>query len=815
MAAFWKDVRYGFRVLRKALGFTFIAVLTIALGVSVNTTIFSWINSVLLNPLPGVPEPDRVVALETVAPSGDPLTTSFLDYRDIRDNNKLLEGVALNQPSQLMVGEARNAERVWGQLVTGNFFDTLGVKPALGRFFSRAEQDDAQNAHPVAVLSDGFWKSRFRSDPAVAGKTVRINGTVFTIIGVAPPDFQGSMSGMSFAIWTPVTMFGQLTATGDWMLRDRKTRMFFSLARLKPGVELAQARQEVQAIARRMAEANPYTNQGINITLLRFIDTNFGVQALMTGPLTILMGACGVVLLIVCANVANLLLARAASRQREFSVRVALGASRARVIRQLMIESLLAALAGAALGLLFTGWLSAAFAWLMPAATIPTLVQPPIDVGVLAFTVALALLVTVLAGLAPALATARDHIADVLKEGGRSVVAASSHRLRGLLVVSEVALAVVALICAGLFVKSFRAARAIHPGFDPTHTVIAAFSPSTAGYTAEQTDSFCRRLRERLQSRPGVVSVAYADTVPLGIRAGSWEDLQIEGFLPGPSENMKIYRTMVSPGYFDLMKIPLLEGRDFELRDDAAAEPVMIVNQEFVRRFVRGQYAIGRKVRGWGRWFTIVGVCRDSKHHQLTESPKPYFYIPIRQIYRPEEGVYFHLRTQGPLDQAIALLRTEGRNIDPAMPIFDAMPLSEYISASLYAQKVAATMLSVLGALAVILAAVGLYGVLAYSVAQRTNEIGIRMTLGAEPFAVLRMVLREGLLFAGAGLAVGCIAAGALARLAASRLVAVSPLDPQVYFATGAFILLVAVAATTVPALRALRVDPMTALRGE
>jgi predicted permease len=815
MAALWKDFRYGFRVLRKALGFTFIAVLTIALGVSVNTTIFSWINSVLLNPLPGVPEPDRVVAMETVAPSGDPLTTSFLDYKDIRDNNRLLAGVALTQPSAMTVGEGRNLERAWGQMVTGNFFDILQLKPSLGRFFSQAEQDDAQNAHPVVVISHGYWKSRFRSDPNVAGKTVRINRTVFTIVGVAPPDFQGSMSGLGFSFWVPATMFGQLTSTGDWMLRDRKTRMFVSLARLKHGVELAQARQEVEALARRMAEANARTNQGISVTLLPFIDTNFGIQKTMRGPLTILMGGCAVVLLIVCANVANLLLARAAGRQKEFSIRVALGASRARIMRQLLIESLLAALAGSALGLLLTGWLAGAMGWMMPAASIPTLLQPPIDAGVLAFTIGLAFVVAIVAGLAPAVAAVRDHIADVLKEGGRSAVAASSHRLRGLLVISEVALAVVALIGAGLFVKSFRAARAINPGFDADHVAIATFSPATAGYTAEQADSFSRRLRERLQGRPGVISVAYADTVPLGFGAGSWEDLQIEGYTPPESENMKIYRTMVSPGYFDLMKIPLLEGRDFDLRDDAASTPVMIVNQEFVRRFVRGEYAIGRKVRGWGRWFTIVGVCRDSKYHQLTEAARPYFYIPIRQIYRPEMGLTFHMRTRGPLDQAIALLRTEGRALDPSMPVFEATALAEYIAASLYMQKVAATLLGALGVLALILAAIGLYGVLAYSVAQRTNEIGIRMTLGAEPGSVIRLVLREGLTFAGAGLAAGCVAAGILARLAASRLVAVSPLDPQVYLATGVFILLIAGAATALPALRALRVDPMVALRGE
>jgi len=815
MASLWKDFRYGFRVLRKTLGFTVIAVLTIALGVAATTTIFSWINAVLLNPLPGVPEPGRVVAMETVAPSGEPLTTSFLDYRDIRDLARLLSGVALTLPATLAVGEDRNVERVWGELVTGNFFDVLGVKPERGRFFSGAERDDAQNAHPVVVIGHSLWKSRFQSDPAVAGKTIRLNRTRFTIIGVAPPGFNGSMSGLGFSLWAPVTMLGQLTATGDWMLRDRKTRMFFSVARLKPGVELAQARAEVQSIARRMAEGDPYSNKGIGVTLMPFADSSFSVQHTLRAPLTILMAACGVVLLIVCANVANLLLARATGRQKEFSIRVALGASRARVMRQLLIESLLAALAGSALGLILTGWFAGALLWLLPAGATPTVLEPPIDAGVLVFTIGLAFVVALLAGLAPAFSAVRDNLGDVLKEGGRTAAASHSHRLRGLLVTSEVALAVVALIGAGLFLKSFRAARSIHPGFDPEQVAIAEFSPTTAGYTARQADSFSRRLRDRLAAQPGVASVAYADTVPLGYYSGSWEDLEIEGYLPPQSENMKIYRTMVSPGYFDAMKIPLLDGRDFDWRDDASSLPVMIVNQEFLRRFLPGQYPIGRKVRGWGRWFTIVGVARNSKYQQLTEASKPYFYIPIRQIYRPEMGLKFHVRTRGSLDQAIAMVRREARAIDPALPLFDAMPLTEYISASLYAQKLAATLLSVLGALALILAAVGLYGVLAYSVAQRTSEIGVRMTLGAMPRDVLRLVLREGLGFAVAGLAAGGLAASALARLVSSKLVAVSPVDPEVYAATAAFILVVAVTATAIPALRALRVDPMVAVRGE
>jgi predicted permease len=471
------------------------------------------------------------------------------------------------------------------------------------------------------------------------------------------------------------------------------------------------------------------------------------------------------------------------------------------------------AIGGAALGLVMASWLSASLRWLMPAASIPTL-QPPLDGGVLAFATALAFAAALLAGVAPALHAARQNVDYMLKDGGRGGAAgARSNRLRGLLVTSEVALAVVALVGAGLFLKSFRIARLIHPGFEPDHVALAQFSLSTAGYSAQQADSFCRRLRERLEAQPGVAAVSYADSVPLGFNTGSWEDLQIEGYVPGQTENMKIYRNLVAPGYFHLMKIPLLEGRDFDLHDDAASLPVMIVNQELLRRFLPHQNPIGRKVRGWGRWFTIIGVARDSKYHQLTESSTPYFYIPIRQIYRPEMGVTFHVRTPGSVSGAIAMIRREARAIDPALPVFDAVPLTEYIAASLYGQKLAATLLSVLGAMALLLAAVGLYGVLAYSVAQRTNEIGIRVTLGAQPRAVLRLVVRQGLVFALAGLVIGAVAAAMLARLASAVLVAVSPADPAVYAAAAVFIILIALVSTVVPAYRALRVDPVVALR--
>ncbi|HVX67768.1 MAG TPA: ABC transporter permease [Bryobacteraceae bacterium] len=808
------DLRYGLRLLRKSPGFAAVAVLTMAVGIAANTTVFSWIDSVLLNPLPGAGDPARVVTLETVAPSGEHITTSYPDYRDIRDHNTLFENVAVTQMRAMNLGEDPDAQRVWGELVSGNYFDTLRVTPALGRFFNGPEKSDAPGAHPVAVLSHALWTSRYHADPSVIGTTVRLNRYPFTIIGVAPKDFHGSMPGLSFDLWAPAMMFGQLTAAGEFYLGDRRTRMFFALARLKPGVSIEQGREELKALGRRMAEANTYTNTGMSMTVVPMWQARYGAQSLLRAPLGILMAVCGVLLLIVCANIANLLLARAMAREKEFSIRVALGARPSRLLRQLLTETLLLAVTGSPAGLLLAAWMRGSLKWMMPAATAPVMLDPALDWSVLAFTEALAVAVAVLAGLAPALHAARPAIQETPKAEGRSSTSGvRSHRLRGVLVVVEVALAVVALVGAGLFVKSFQTARTLNPGFDASHVAIAQFPLSTAGYDRHQAESFCRRLRDRLASAPGVTAVSYADSVPLGFDLGSWEDLQIQGYVPGPSENMKIYRNLVAPGFFDLMRIRLVDGRDFTFHDDARSLPVMIVNQEFVKRFLAGQNPIGRKVQGWGKWFTIVGVVRDSKVHSLAETAQPYFYIPIRQIYRPEYPLTFYARVEGTPEQAIPLMRREARAIDPNVAMFDAMPLEQYISASLFAQKLAATLLGVLGALALLLAAVGLYSVMAYSITERTHEIGIRMALGAEPGAIRRLVIAQGLLFTSIGLIAGGAAAAALARVAGSALIGVSPVDPAVYGGVAVFLTAVAVAAAWIPARRAMRVDPMVSLR--
>lgn len=816
MTSFLQDLRCAFRTFRNSPGFAAAAMLTIGIGIGANTTIFSWVRSLVLNPLPGAQQPERVVAIENTAPDGEPITTSYLDFRDFRDNLRAVQDVTAYRGYAFSVGDAPNTERVWGEMVSGGVFDLLGVKPEAGRFFSLEERDDAQNAHPVVVISHGYSKSHYDSDAAAIGRTMRINRTAFTIIGVAPENFHGIHAGFDYEFWVPLTMYGQLTHTGTWMLRDRNTRNFMLLARLGPNVTIAQAKSDVQAFAAHQEEANPDSDLGIGAIVLPVWESHFGTQATLLTPVAILMGCGGVVLLIVCANLANLLLARATKRLQEFSIRLALGARPARLVAQILTETLLIVLVGSMLGLLLASWLGGALRWLLPGVAGPVMLAPPLDGQVFGFTAAAAVFVTLLSGLAPALQAVRANINEELKQGGRSGLSGvHTHRLRGAMVVSEVALAVVALVGAALFMKSFQASRSIDPGFSPDGVALAQFDFSTAGYDAQRTDTFCRRLSEALRHHPGVSAVSYDDSVQLGFHGGNWETLEVEGYVPRPSENMKIYRDLISPGYFDSMKIPLVEGRDFDLHDDPKSQLVMIVNQEFVRRFLGNGNAIGHKVHGWGQWFTIVGVARNSKYHRVTENAQPYFYIPIRQIFRPEYGLTFHVRTSGSVDEAIAALRREAAAIDPELTIFDAEPMTEYIAASLFGAKITANLLSVLSGVGLLLAAMGLYGVLAYSVALRTREFGLRMAMGAKPRDVLGLILRESAALTLFGLAAGVVLAAIAARFVSSQISGISVLDPLTYGAVGLLLAAVAFVASYVPARRAAKVDPMVALRYE
>ena len=826
-----QDIRFALRMMTRNPGFTAVAVLTLAIGISVSTTAFSWINAVLLQPLSGVADPSRLAVVETVTADGKFVPNSYPDFQDFRDHLKLFDGIAATRPVAFSVGREEHSDRVWGELVSGNFFAVLGVQPEAGRVFLPAEYGDAPGKYPIVVISDRYWRSHFGADPAIVGKTLRVNQHELTIVGVAAPAFHGSLPAIAFDLWIPYMQQPVLNGVQTWMLRDRHNRNMLGIARIRQGVTMEQARQELKALSDRMALANANVSQGMSATLLPLDESPHGPQGLLAGPLRILMGVSILVLLSVCANVANLLMARAANREKEFSARLALGAGRGRLIRQVLTESLLLAVCGAALGIAATPALSRALKLLMPPGPTQLMIADHSgpNYAVLGFTAGICVLAALAAGLLPALQVSHLSLSARLNDGGRSGVAGRRHnRLRSALVAAEVALALVALVGAGLFARGFQQTMRIDPGFDPNHVLLSQLYLATNGYSLAQRKEFCRRLEERMETEPGVMGFSYSDGVPLGFEPSWWEELRIEGYTPQPHENMNIFRNVISPGYLPLMHIPIVEGRNFTEDDNEVPEiGSMIVNESFVRRFFAGRDPIGKKVHGWGSWFRVVGVAKDSKYHYLNESATPYFYVPFRQIYREDMNLAIYVRTQGDPDSILSTLRAQARAIDPNVTIFDATPLKEFIGASLYPQKVAASIMAVMGGIAILLAAVGLYSVMAYWVAQRTQEIGVRMAMGAQPKHVLRMVVWKGLAVTAAGLALGMACALALARAIASvsytnsamgaraGLLGGSATDPLIYAAAAAFLCCIALLACWIPARRAASVDPMQALRTE
>jgi len=823
-----QDVRFGLRMLRRSPAFTVVAVLTLAIGIAASATVFTWINAVLLEPLGGVTAANRLVTLETVTSNGEWVPNSYPDFVDFRDHLKLFDGIAVTHIAAFSVGKDDRAERVWGQLVSGNFFAVLGVKPEAGRLFLPSEYGDTPGAYPIAVISDRYWRSHYAADPGVIGKTIRINQHELTVVGVAAPAFHGSIPVTSFDLWVPYMEQSALNGVQLWMLRDRHDRNMLGIARLKPGVTEEQARGELKSLADRMAVANADVSEGMSATLMPLWKSPHGPQGLLLGPLRILTGVCVLVLFIVCANITNLLLARATVREQEFAARIALGAGRARVVRQVMTESLLLTGAGALLGAAATPWLSHALHYFMPPGPMQLLVSMDTSphFSVLAFTAGICLVVGLVAGIAPALQVSRMEAGARLHDGGRGATAGRKrNRLRSVLVASEVALALVAMVGAGLFACSFQQTLRVDPGFNPNHVLLNQFYLSTNGYSLAQRKEFCRRIEERMTSTPGVTDVAYSDGVPLGFEPSWWEELRIEGYAPRPNENMNIFRNIVSPGYLPLLHIPMVEGRNFTDQDNENTSHVMIVNQAFVQRFLSGRNPIGVRVHGWGDWFRIVGVAKDSKYHYLGESAPAYFYVPFRQVFREDMNLAFYVRTPGDPDAVLSTLRAQARAIDPNVTVFDAAPLKEFIGASLYPQKVAAGLLTIMGVIALVLAAVGLYSVMAYSVAQRTQEIGVRMALGAQRGQVLWMVIERALWLTGFGLATGGALCVAAVKIIAGvsftnsgmgtnmRLLGDGSMNGAVYLTAAAILMVVAMVATYLPARRAAAVEPMRALR--
>jgi predicted permease len=807
-----RDIRFGWKLLKSNPGFTALAILTLALGIAVNTTVFSWIYGVLLHPLPGAHDVEHLALIETTTPDG---ANSYLDYRDYRDSLKQVAAVVIARFTPLNLSDGDRPERAWAELVSANYFDVLQVKPVLGRTFLPEEGRDREGAYPVAVISYRMWQNRFHADPKVLGRAIRLNRHELTIIGVAPPEFHGALVGVVQDLWMPVTMATAM-GTGDGTLHYRGTRDIVStIVRLKPGVTIEQAGAEVEALSRQLEAAHPATNRGVTARVTPIWKGHVGAQGLLREPLRILMAVCVLLLLVVCANVANLLLARSVSRQREFGVRLALGARRSRLARQLLTETLLLAGGGASIGVLLVMWMGRSLSNLMPALDIPWNLGGGLNVPTLGFTVGIVVIATLVSGTAPALWSARADLSEALNQGGRAGGAGTnSRRLRGLLVMGEVAMAMVALIGAGLFFRSFQNASSLQPGFDMTNMSMSQFYLSNAGYSAHEQHLFCRTLRERMEAQPGVLGVTYSDVIPLAnpSRGMPYHQLEVDGYIPRRDEQMILERATVPPGYFKLMGIPLLEGRDFTEMDGEDKPMVIVVNETFAHQFFGGRNPIGRKVRVEHHPATVIGLVKDSKYGALIETRRPFFYIPFDQWFAPGLNFAVMLKTSGDPMLLTPVLQREALALNPDA-VFRTSRMEDAAEASLYPQTVAATLLSVVGVVCLVLAAIGLYCVMSYSVSQRTQELGVRLALGASRSDVLVLVVREGLRLTMPGLLVGIAAALGAARLVSGMLFQVSAADPATFAAAAMFLALVAGIASYLPAVRATRLDPMQAIR--
>ncbi|HXW16795.1 MAG TPA: ABC transporter permease [Candidatus Acidoferrales bacterium] len=812
MKTFWHDVVYAVRMLRKSPGFTIVAVLTLVLGIGGNATVFSWIRGVLMNPLPGISHADQWVAAETVMPNGEFHTSSYPDYKDYRDQNHVFSDLICFEfiGADLNFLDTQPSERVWGMLVTENYFDALGVRPELGATF-HADKNQALNSDPYIVLSYGLWQRQFGADPNIVGRVVHVNSHPFTVIGVAPQGFYGTIVGVASGYWVPMMMQPQALPGED--IEERTPTFVHIMGRLRPGVTLAQAQAEMSSIAKHLAQENPNKSKNIGIAIAPVWKAHYGVQDFLRSVLGFLMIAAALVLLIGCVNVANLLLSRATSREREMAIRAAMGAGRERLVRLMLSESLVLALAGGAGGVVVALWGVNLLKLFAPNSHLPVAFAAGVDGPVLAFTLILSLATGIVFGLVPAWRASKTDLNQSLKEGGRTAGSGGAHRLRDILVVSEIALATVLLATAGLLIRSLRSAEAAGPGFNVNHVAVAAFDLRGNGYTSERATLFFDQLLERLRALPGVQSASSERYVPLWFTGQSYTFVQVQGYTPGSNENMRIDLNVVGADYFRTTQIPLASGRDFNESDRDAAPKAMIVNQTMANRFWPGVDPVGHEVRLWGEWWTVVGVARDIKYHRMNEGPESFMYLPVLQTDDTDANIL--VRSDLPAAAVIGMVRDVASSLDAKVQPMESDDLAELLKSSMFANRTAAAIASLLGGLGVFLAALGIYGVLSYTVSQRLREIGVRIALGAQRKDVLRLVVGAGLRLAAIGAMLGAAAALALTREMSSLLFGVSATDPATFVAVLALVGIAAALAAYIPAMRAMRVDPMVALRYE
>ena len=812
------DIKYAARLLVKSPGFTAVAVLSLALGIGANTAIFSLVNAVLLRPIP-VQEADRLASVfmtDTRNPGNLPL--SHLNYKDLRSQNQVFTDMAAFTFAQVNWSNGNASEQILLQVAAGSYFSVLGTQPAIGRGFA-AEEDVKPT--PVIVLSHGFWERSLGRDPSMVGRTLTLNRTPFSVIGIMPEGFTGTFLGGNPAGWVPMSMHDVVQPNFDWY-EQRRGLFLFPFGRLKPGVSVEQAGANLRTIFAQLEQAYPVDNKGRSAGAVSLLEARLNPGGQGGGQIVqlsvLLMTVVGIVLLIACANIANLLLARATRRRKEIAVRLALGAERLRLIRQLLTESLLLAFIGAVLGIGLAYGLLDVLVGADLQLPVP-LEEMAIDTRVLGYTALLTVLTGILFGLAPALQASRPDVVPVLKN--ETVPAGASQKgvrsffsLRQLLVVSQVALSLISLVAAGLFLRSLKHAQGIDTGFETRGVLVMNVNLGREGYTPERGQLFYQQAVERLSGLPGVQRASVAQNAPLA--GGFLRSVFPEGADTTTRDRVLVQVNSVSPGYLDTLGIPLLRGRDFLDSDTAGAPLVVIINETMAQRFWPGEEAIGKRFKFFGDtdYTTVIGIAKNAKYNGVAEDPTPFIYQPVRQNYTPNATL--HIRAAGNAGGLGGAVRAAVLEIDPTLSVFNIRTLEEQVSNSLAGLRLNVIMLTTFGVLALLLASIGLYGVASYAVTQRTREIGVRMALGASASSVLRLVLVRGLTLVGIGIALGLGLA-----LLGSRFISpdvlpnVSVRDPLTLTATAILLTAVALLANYLPARRATRIDPLLALRSE
>ena len=781
-----------------------VVVVSLAVGIGINTAVFSWIQAMVLQPIAGVADASGFYLVEPRAETGSNPGASWLEYRDLRERLHAFEDLLAFRMAPFYVGEPGRTERVYGQLVSGNYFSTLGLTPSRGRFI-RPEEAARPGGDPVVVVSYGFWQSRLGGAPDAIGRSLRVNDRALTVIGVAPPRFQGTVLAVNLDLWVPATMAAGLFG-GSTELEDRSLRGYSVMGRLARGATLARARGEVDATMRQLAREYPRTNETMAGEVLPFWMAPRGPQRMLARALMILQGVMLLLLLAVCGNTANLMLARASARQREMGMRLALGAGRMRILSLLLSESGLLALGGVGLGAALAVWATDALRAVPVIGAVPIRFQTQIDVVTLTFAVALGLACALLVGIAPAAQLAYVDPQTALRSGSRS---AGRSALRSALMGVEVALALVVLMAAALFVRSLSETREIDPGFTREGVLLAAYDLTGRNVDTGTARDFAARLLARLRALPGVEAAAIASAVPLDIHGMPLRSFIVEGLARSQAAPPQALTNVVTPGYFSVMSIPFRAGTDFAELTDRSAPAQAVVNEEFVRRFLGGTEPIGRRVLNRDRQYVIVGVVRTTLNESFGERPSPMVYLSYRD--RPSTLGQIHLRTR-PGAEALLAPQVEMlvRDLDPTLPIYDVRTLADHVEKNLFLRRIPARMFVVLGPLLLALASIGIYAVVSYTVSRRTTEIGVRLALGATRGRVVAEIVAESLRTIGTGAIVGW----ALMVLVAMHLLR-GAIDLPVFVGVPVVLLLVGAAASWLPAHRAAHVDPMLALRQE